>query len=135
MNLPLEGGCLCRAVRYRISSTPRSAGICHCVSCRLAAGAESVGWAVCPVDGFAFTAAAPQEYESSPGVTRTFCGRCGTSLTYRAARETIDVTLATLDDPEALPPEKEVFCESRITWNPLHPELPHFEQSSSSKSA
>jgi len=38
-------------------------------------------------------------YESSPGVYRTFCGHCGTSLTYamRGRDEEMDVVVGTLD--------------------------------------
>ena len=37
-----EGGCLCGAVRYRISGTPVSSSVCRCRSCRLAIGAPGV---------------------------------------------------------------------------------------------
>jgi hypothetical protein len=42
MKLPLEGGCLCGQLRYRISGQPRSADHCHCRMCRRAAGAPVV---------------------------------------------------------------------------------------------
>jgi hypothetical protein len=124
MDFLLEGGCLCGDVRYQISKAPLATGICHCVSCRRAAGAESVAWAVCSIAAFKFTLTTPATYESSKGVCRTFCDRCGTSLTYQINPETIDVALATLDDPEKLTPEKEVWAESRISWNALHGDLP-----------
>ena len=40
----LEGGCLCGAVRYRISGSPLSSVNCHCESCRRASGAPAVAW-------------------------------------------------------------------------------------------
>ncbi len=64
--LPLAGGCLCGAVRYRIDAAPASVMICHCATCRRAAGAPSVAWATVPAAGFALTAGAPAEYASSP---------------------------------------------------------------------
>ena len=30
MKFPLEGGCLCAEVRYRISAEPNHADYCHC---------------------------------------------------------------------------------------------------------
>ena len=44
MNLPLEGGCLCGAVRYRISAEPIDAGYCHCRMCQRSTGAPVVSW-------------------------------------------------------------------------------------------
>ena len=130
MEYSLEGGCLCGDVRYRITKAPLAAGICHCVSCRRAAGAESVAWAVCSASAFEFTLATPGAYNSSKDVTRTFCLRCGTSLTYQNNSESIDVALATLDDPEKLTPRKEVWAESRISWNALNGTIPVYMKGS-----
>ena len=44
MNLPLEGGCLCGGVRYRISAEPHHASYCHCRMCQRSAGAPVVAW-------------------------------------------------------------------------------------------
>jgi hypothetical protein len=66
----------------------------------------------------------PAVFLSSPGVTRQFCSRCGTALTYASNRhaDTIDVTTASLDDPEAFPPTAEVWLEHRLSWQPLSPD-------------
>ncbi len=121
---PLEGGCLCRIVRYRIAAAPVSVSICHCFSCRRAAGAPSVAWAVIPAEGFAFTAGGPARFASSPGVERTHCARCGTSLTFQSATESIDVTVASLDDPEALTPDHEIWLAHRLSWQAVDPRRP-----------
>jgi len=39
-----EGGCLCKAVRFRVTGDPLHSVICHCHSCRRASGAPSVAW-------------------------------------------------------------------------------------------
>jgi len=121
---PLEGGCLCRIVRYRIAAAPVSVSICHCFSCRRAAGAPSVAWAVIPAEGFAFTAGGPARFASSPGVERTHCARCGTSLTFQSATDCIDVTVASLDDPEALTPDHEIWLAHRLSWQAVDPRRP-----------
>ena len=121
MRYPIEGGCLCGAVRYRIDGEPLGAGICHCATCRRAAGAQSVGWGTFPAENFAFVAGRPAEYASSPGVVRTHCAACGTSLTFQREPESIDVTLASLDDPEAMPPTSEVWLSHRLSWEPVGP--------------
>jgi hypothetical protein len=38
----LEGGCLCGAIRYRVSGKPANTMICHCRTCRRAAGSPVV---------------------------------------------------------------------------------------------
>lgn len=53
VTLPIEGGCFCGQIRYRITQMPRSVGVCHCEYCRRCAGAESVGWAVIETEGVA----------------------------------------------------------------------------------
>jgi hypothetical protein len=130
---PINGGCFCGRVKYQLSEMPSSIGICHCQTCRRIAGAESVGWAVINKDAFSFTQGNARGFQSSEGVERTFCDNCGTTITYcRDGRKLVDVTLATLDDPELLQPTKETWCGDRISWNQLNDTLDHYEGSSSS---
>jgi hypothetical protein len=113
-----EGGCLCGAVRYRVTSAPRALVLCHCRSCRRAAGAPSLAWAIFQAADFAFTSGKPATFASSPGVERGFCGQCGTTLTYADADrpDVADVTTATLDNPDAFAPTKEIWLEEKIAW-------------------
>lgn len=126
------GGCLCGAVRYRVTGSPEATSLCHCFSCRRSTGGPSLAWAIFPDAAVTITDGEVTEHESSPGVHRGFCARCGTSLTYRRANRPglFDVTTASLDDPEAFPPAKEIYVEEKLSWMTTHPDLPHFARSS-----
>ncbi|WP_119460186.1 GFA family protein [Rhodospirillaceae bacterium SYSU D60014] len=45
MILPPDGGCLCGAIRYRVSTPPLQAGYCHCRLCQRSTGAPVLSWA------------------------------------------------------------------------------------------
>jgi hypothetical protein len=125
----VEGGCLCGAVRYRVEGGAASdPTLCHCQSCRRAAGAPAVAWVTFPLAGFTIVAGEPVSYRSSPPVVRTFCGRCGTPLTYTHEKlpDVIDVTTCSLDDPEAFPPRDQVWTSHRIGWMETAADLPQF---------
>jgi hypothetical protein len=128
MTEPLRGGCLCGAIRYLIETAPLDASICHCQTCRRAVGAPSVAWLTSTAGAFLLTQGEPVRHRSSRGVVRTHCGTCGTSLTYQASPESIDVTIASLDDPERVQPTREIWTEHRLTWEPLDPGRPHLRR-------
>lgn len=127
-----EGGCLCGAVRYRVHGSPRATSLCHCRSCRLATGAPALAWAIFPEDKVEIVAGETATFFSSPGVEWGFCASCGTTLTYRRASRPglFDVTTATLDDPEAFPPSKEIWTGERLSWMPSNPAIPQFDRTS-----
>lgn len=74
----------------------------------------------------------PRSFRSSPHVVRTFCGTCGTPLTYQRddSPDTIDVTTATLDHPDRYPPAREIWIDHRIPWETLNPALRHYPKTS-----
>ncbi len=112
------GGCLCGGVRYEASGPASNLCFCHCESCRRAAGAPLVAWATFARVHFRIARGELAEYASSAQVVRGFCGRCGTSLTYRHEARTaeIDVTLASLDDPTRLAPQMHVWAGDKLPW-------------------
>jgi hypothetical protein len=122
----IEGGCLCGAVRYRATGTAYGITHCHCKTCRRASGAPFVTWAGFDSDRFTFIKGQPASYASSANVIRTFCSNCGTALTYERSdlSGSIDVTLGSMDDPEALTPEDHTWTESRLSWISLGDQLP-----------
>jgi hypothetical protein len=125
-----DGGCLCGAIRYRISGSPRSSSVCFCRSCRLASGAASVAWFVVGLDSFSLLAGSLAAYRSSPPVTRSFCPQCGTPIAYQHADapDAIELTTATLDEPQRFPPSKEIWHSHRLAWAASDPALPHLAQ-------
>jgi hypothetical protein len=129
------GGCLCGAVRYRAYGPPNSTSLCHCDSCRRATGAPSLAWVIFDEDKVVIERGRLAIYVSTRGVERGFCAACGTSLTYRRANRPglFDVTTASLDNPEAFPPSKEIWTEERLSWIAPNPELPQFARFSTPK--
>src|SRR5437868_11656 len=126
------GGCLCGAIRYRITAPPIVTSYCHCRSCRLATGAPAAAWVILPRDGLVFDRGAPTAFASSPGKLRTFCGRCGTSLTYERddRPDSIDIHTATLDDPDRFPPEREIWLDEKIAWMEPNSRCAHYPRTS-----
>ena len=127
-----EGGCLCGATRYRVSDDPVAATLCHCSSCRRASGGTNVAWAVFDNDQFEWLAGEPRTYSSSPGIIWLSCPGCGTLVAYRrdSRPDHMDITTATLDDPDAFPPTVEIWVGEKIGWETLSPTLPKRERSS-----
>ena len=57
-----------------------------------------------------------------------FCSACGTPLTWREAGnpQHVDVSIATLDDPEPIEPLLHVWTESQIGWFEIADHLPRY---------
>lgn len=127
-----EGGCLCGAVRYAVSGPSVWSAVCYCASCTRASGGIAVAWAGIDKARFRLLRGQLAIFESSPGVRRGFCARCGSSLTYQkdpavipGAHDDVYVTTRTLDDPAAYPPEEHVFYGERMPWLEVPDGRPH----------
>jgi hypothetical protein len=111
------GGCLCGQIRYAVS-IPHGfddTAHCHCRMCQRAVGAAVVTWTSVPAASFTWTAAAPAAYRSSANAVRTFCPVCGTSLSFALDGDpAIDVTVASLDNPDAATVDRNIWTESRL---------------------
>jgi len=123
-----QGGCFCGAVRYLVTAEPFNSTLCHCTMCRRASGAPCVAWFSVPRAGLRFTAGCLAYYASSPGVRRGFCAGCGTQMTFEDARwpEELDVTTASLDDPELAPPGDHTYMQSHLPWLQLADSMPRY---------
>ena len=128
MDLPLEGGCTCGAVRYALNSEPRLSGWCHCTTCQRISGAPGMVFASVARGDFAYTKGRDRvkPLVLTSFARREFCGDYGSPLTvaYDFQPDTIDFTVCTLDDPAAAPPENHIFWSSRPCWLELEDGLP-----------
>jgi len=113
-----QGGCLCSAIRFRISGEPVFSSICHCATCRRASAAPTVAWLTFDRGQIEILSGNPRTYRSSQGVARQFCGTCGSQLSYETIESptTIDITTASLDNPNLFPPTMETWVEHRVSW-------------------
>ena len=128
--LPVHGGCFCGKVRFEVSHPPTFACHCHCHSCQRASGAAFVTWTTFPVDSFSVAQGSLTEHQSSPGVTRTHCSECGTSITYTHADRPgdIDVTAACFDDSSFVTPQAHIWLEDKLPWVEINDELPKYRK-------
>ena len=115
----MNGRCQCGAVRYECGAPVLEPSICHCESCRRAAGAHAVAWATVSRDSFKLLCGPVRTFKSSQPVVRQFCEQCGTQLTYSNEQwpDTIDVTIATLDQPNAVTPTEHIWMEDALSWD------------------
>ena len=132
MSAPAEGGCLCGAIRYRVTGEPVATTLCHCRSCRRASGGTNVAWAVFDHADFEWLSDQPSAYSSSAGIEWLHCQSCSSLVGYRRASrpEHMDITTGTLDDPDRFPPAVEIWLDHKIGWEMLNPDLPNRPQSS-----
>jgi hypothetical protein len=103
---------------------------CHCTFCRRAAGAPLVAWAMWQLGRFEIVSGKPSVHASSEGVQRGFCSACGTQLTFVAdfLPGLVDVTVASMDAPEALPPSMHIWASKQLPWLELGDALPRHSE-------
>lgn len=131
--MSLQGGCMCGAVRYEAAEEPFNVTLCHCVDCRRASGAPALAWFSVRRAALRWTRGSPTRNASSPGVERLFCSQCGTQLTWHGADASgeIDVTLCSLDDPDAIAPADHTFASQQVRWLHLADTLPRYTRTRS----
>jgi hypothetical protein len=110
---PMQGGCLCGAVRFTAEPKDRNVGVCHCGMCRR--------WAAGPFFAMECKGAVKVADESSLGVYRSsewaercFCKRCGSVLFYRLVGKDFSVISAeALDDRSGLVFASQIFVDDK----------------------
>ena len=123
------GRCFCGHVRFEYRGAPLEAGYCHCESCRRNTSQPFVAFVVVDKASFRYTRGAPVGYESSPGVERTHCGRCGSPISFENSKE-FALWVGTLDDPTRVTPAYHCFAAEQLPWIEIADELPRYVYSS-----
>jgi N-acetylglutamate synthase-like GNAT family acetyltransferase len=120
------GRCLCGAVRYRFEGAPNWQAHCHCESCRRATSSPITSFFAVDHGRVQWSGVEPKLHESSPGIFRSFCPRCGSPLTYQSdvRSHEIDIYALTLDRPEDFAAEMHVMWNERLPWLRIADDLP-----------
>ena len=120
---PIEGGCDCRAVRYRMASSPLFVHCCHCRWCQRESGASFALNAMIEADRGTLVAGAVELVNtpsaSGAGQQIARCPNCRIALWshYAGAGPLLSfVRVGTLDDPDRLPPDIHIFTATKQPW-------------------
>jgi hypothetical protein len=128
MSDQIEGGCLCGAVRFVATGEPKWVAWCHCQSCRKHSGAPVSVFAAIRRDAYVVTKGEITKFNSSPGMWRGFCAKCGSTLTCESERLSTETHfhIGSIDQAALLQPSRHIFPEERLPWlhlsdSPEHP--------------
>jgi hypothetical protein len=127
--MEIAGGCLCGGTRYVLKSRPLVVVDCHCIDCQKSAGAPYLSWGTTPRKDFVMTQGEVRKIPHENRI-RSFAACCGTHLFFEdsADSDNIDVTIASLDDPTAFPPQKTIWLEDKLPWVVIDESLPSFQK-------
>ena len=122
-DLSFEGGCTCRAVRYRMTSKPLFIHCCHCRWCQRETGASFALNALIEADRVVVLSGAPEAVNtpsnSGKGQKIFRCPACRIALwsNYAGAGDKLRfIRVGTLDEPDRFPPDIHIFTTSKQPW-------------------
>ena len=119
----MDGGCTCRAVRYRLTTAPLFVHCCHCRWCQRETGSAFALNAMIEAERVVLLNGAPEVVltpsNSGKGQKIARCPACRIAVwsNYPGAGDAVRfVRVGTLDDPDALPPDIHIFTMSKQPW-------------------
>ena len=119
------GSCLCKGFQYEYTGKPTAFYNCHCNMCRKASGGTFLGIFAVPVSNMTLLAKDTlASYESSKGVNRYFCTRCGCSTYCTVDEKDFYMTAGTLDTEPGIELQAEIFVTYKAPWHRLCGDVP-----------
>jgi len=126
-----EGGCDCRAVRYRMTAPPLFVHCCHCRWCQRESGSAFALNALVETSAVELlegeTMAVDTPSESGRGQVLHRCPKCYVTLWshYSGGGPAIAfIRVGTLDDPDQISPDIHIYTASKQPWVTLSHEVP-----------
>ncbi len=120
---PVEGGCSCRTVRYRLEAAPIFVNCCHCRWCQRETGSAFVVNAMVETDRITLLGALPVTIDTPSARGRgqriVRCARCQVAVWshYSGAGPHIAfLRVGSLDDPARCPPDFHIYTSTRLPW-------------------
>ncbi|MBA8878306.1 GFA family protein [Phyllobacterium myrsinacearum] len=101
----------------------------HDDDCRQAIGGPLTIWVGYRPNQFKITRGEPKTFSKTSGVTRSFCGRCGSSIGYcdEGIPDEYYVTIGFFDHPERFQPHAHGYWKMRLPWIEFADELPRID--------
>ncbi|MBL8525542.1 MAG: GFA family protein [Betaproteobacteria bacterium] len=128
---PIEGGCTCGQVRYRMLTRPMFVNCCHCRWCQRETGSAFAINAMIESERVELVCGQPETVhtpsESGQGQRIVRCPNCRVAVWshYAGAGDKVKfVRVGTLDNPDLLPPDIHIFTASKQPWVVIPPGMP-----------
>ena len=131
-DFPVEGGCQCGSVRYRLSAGPLAVYNCHCRDCQRTSGASNEMSMVIERKSFEHIAGEVVGYEkvadSGRHVLQFRCVQCGNKVWNEPLASPAIYVLkpGTLDDFSWARPIGNIWTDSRVPWAVIDENLANF---------
>ena len=130
-----DGGCACRAVRYRLTTDPLFVHCCHCRWCQRETGTAFALNAMIEADRVVLLEGEPEIVNtpslSGKGQKISRCPHCRIAVwsNYGGGGDAVRfIRVGTLDNPDRFPPDVHIFTESKQPWIVLNARTPSFVQ-------
>jgi hypothetical protein len=130
---PVEGGCVCGALSYRLSGPPLYVIACHCLTCQCLSGSDYVLAAIVLREDFKLLTGKVETCmrtaESGRITPGFFCPECGTRVWHEPpfARRTLHFRPGTLDDPSWASPIAHMWLSRKKRHVQLPPDVIQYE--------
>ena len=131
--LPLEGGCICGIVRYRVNESPLGVFICHCLNCKQRTGSAFSLSMITQRKGFEKVSGETLSRETAGGSgalhRQHICPHCltRTHTEMLAYPQIVNVRPGTLDEPAAVTPVAQIWVSLAQPWA-ISPGIPCFDE-------
>jgi hypothetical protein len=132
--MKVHGTCQCGAISYEAQIDPARVTVCHCLDCQKFSGAPFRASVPATAENLTILRGSPTVYvktaDSGNRRAQGFCGNCGSSL-YSADAEDTKVymlRLGVIAERDTLPPQRQIWCESALSWSRDLLNLPKIEK-------
>ena len=132
---PIDGGCDCKNVRYRMLTSPIFVHCCHCRWCQRESGSAFALNAMIEADQVEALAGEPEMVMtpslSGGGQNIARCPECRIAVwsNYAGIGAVMKfVKVGSLDEPDHLPPDIHIYTESKQPWLALDAQVPSVPQ-------
>ncbi|MCV3739501.1 GFA family protein [Rhizobium sp. TRM96647] len=121
-----HGHCFCGAIEATFKGDPFWICFDHDDDCRRALGSPLTIWIGYKSSQVTFDQGQPATYSKTRGVLRSFCGKCGTSISYtdNGLSDDVYICVGFMDAPERFEPQAHGYWELRLPYIVMGDDLP-----------
>ena len=130
----ITGRCYCGDIQFNITASPLVRAQCYCRECQYISGGNANLAMTVPTESFHYVTGSPSAYtdpEGKMGVSREFCGRCGTHLLTRnpLMKEVVIVKVGVLDDPAVFTKaDLAIFLKDKQPFHHVPDDVPQYDE-------